>query len=323
MANEIRVGTSFDLSTAGLASSSGLAMLRDLFDSKVQLRFEPDPDPDQRVDACMTVNGMPGLRYARMTSSMNVSLVRPHAMLSDLEDDVCLIINMGDHLQIEQGDLTSTAGAGDAVLLVYREPATLRLAVMDYAAVRIPLSALAPIVGDVAGEAARQIRHDTAALHLLRAYLGSLPERIADPRLRGLVTTHVYDLVALAVGASREGAHIARERTLGAARLQAIKAALQADRELSIHEIARRQDVTPRYVQKLFEEVGTTFTDFVLDLRLDAARAMLTSPRYARWAISAICFEAGFGDLSYFNRRFRRRFGQTPSDMRAGCAVQS
>jgi AraC-like DNA-binding protein len=33
--------------------------------------------------------------------------------------------------------------------------------------------------------------------------------------------------------------------------------------------------------------------------------------------ISTIAFEAGFGDLSYFNLAFRRRYRQTPSDIRA------
>ena len=33
--------------------------------------------------------------------------------------------------------------------------------------------------------------------------------------------------------------------------------------------------------------------------------------------ISAIAFEAGFNDLSTFNRRFRRVMGETPGDYRA------
>lgn len=317
MSNEIRAGTSFDLSTAGLAPLSGLAQLRELFDGKVQLRFEAEAD--QPIDARMTVHGLPGLRYARMASSMDVSLLRPAEMLSDNEDDVCLIINTGGRLQIEQRNRISAAGAGEAVLLAYREPARLRFAGMNYAAVRIPHDALSPLVKDAGKDGGRHIPHGTAALGLLDAYLGSLPERIADPQLRGLVTIHIYDLVALAIGATRDGAEIAGRRTLGIARLQAIKAALAGDPDLSIQEIARRQAVTPRYVQKLFEESGSTFSGFVLDLKLDAARAMLTSPRYAHWTIATICYEAGFGDLSHFNRRFKRRYGETPSDLRARC----
>lgn len=32
--------------------------------------------------------------------------------------------------------------------------------------------------------------------------------------------------------------------------------------------------------------------------------------------IAAIALESGFGDVSYFNRTFRRTYGATPSEMR-------
>jgi AraC-like DNA-binding protein len=319
MSSEIRAGASFELSTHGIAPSLGLSTLRELFDSKVQLRF--DADPDQQVEARMTVHGLPGLRYAKMVSRMNVSLERPQQMLSDREDDVCLIVSTGGPIAIAQRNQQSEANDGEAVLLVYREPAVLRFQAMNYIAVRVPYTALAPLTKDIGADAGRRIRRDTAALTLLEAYLSSLPTRIADPQLKGLVATHVYDLMALVIGASREGAEIAAQRSLKAARLQAIKAALANDRDLSIHEIARDQAVSPRYVQKLFEETGTTFTEYVLALRLEAARAMLVSPRYAHWTVTAISQEAGFGDLSYFNRRFKARYDQTPSGVRAQSAV--
>jgi AraC-like DNA-binding protein len=43
---------------------------------------------------------------------------------------------------------------------------------------------------------------------------------------------------------------------------------------------------------------------------------MLTSPRFYELSISYIAFEAGFGDLSHFYRSFRRRYGESPSDVR-------
>jgi AraC-like DNA-binding protein len=60
-----------------------------------------------------------------------------------------------------------------------------------------------------------------------------------------------------------------------------------------------------------------TFTEFVLGQRLARAHRMLSDPRLADQKISTVAFDAGFGDLSYFNRVFRRRFGATPSELRA------
>jgi AraC-like DNA-binding protein len=44
---------------------------------------------------------------------------------------------------------------------------------------------------------------------------------------------------------------------------------------------------------------------------------MSSNPLLAERSITAIAYESGFGDLSHFNRAFRRRYGETPSEVRA------
>jgi AraC-like DNA-binding protein len=67
----------------------------------------------------------------------------------------------------------------------------------------------------------------------------------------------------------------------------------------------------------LFEQEGTTFSQYVIGQRLLRAYRILTDLRFADRSITSVAFDAGFGDLSYFNRVFRRRFGGTPSEIRA------
>jgi AraC-like DNA-binding protein len=115
-------------------------------------------------------------------------------------------------------------------------------------------------------------------------------------------------------------AKVAGSHGVRAARLRAIKAdVLKAlgDHDLTVTAIATRHGVTPRYVQMLFEGEGTTFSRFLLYQRLGHAHRMLCDPRFAERTVSTIAFEAGFGDLSHFNRVFRRRYGESPSDVRA------
>jgi len=86
-------------------------------------------------------------------------------------------------------------------------------------------------------------------------------------------------------------------------------AAYLGDCDLTAAAVARRQRVTPRYVHKLFEQEGLAFSRFVLERRLARAHRMLTDLRLAQRSISSVAFEVGFGDLSYFNRAFRRCYG--------------
>jgi len=85
-----------------------------------------------------------------------------------------------------------------------------------------------------------------------------------------------------------------------------------------VHTIAARQKVSPRYVQRLFDESGSIFTEYVMEQRLERAHRLLGDPRLCDRTMTAIAFAAGFNDLSHFQRRFRRRYGTPPPAFRAG-----
>jgi len=136
---------------------------------------------------------------------------------------------------------------------------------------------------------------------------------------RAVLSQHIVDLTALALGTGRDATEIATHRGLAAARLAAIKSDIArnlADPDLSVTGVASRHNITPRYIQMLFEGEGVSFTEHVIAERLARAHRMLADYRFAPRSISAIALGVGFGDISYFNRCFRRRYGMTPSDVR-------
>jgi AraC-like DNA-binding protein len=70
------------------------------------------------------------------------------------------------------------------------------------------------------------------------------------------------------------------------------------------------------YIRKLFGDEETSFSEYVLTRRLVRAHRMLTDRRWTAVSVASIACDAGFGDRSYFNRAFRRRYGCTPSEVR-------
>ncbi len=143
---------------------------------------------------------------------------------------------------------------------------------------------------------------------------------IGTPEMRQLIATQLCDLVAVTLGATRDAAAVAQGRGIRAARLRAIKSDIDAhlsDESLSPAAVARRQRISDSYIRKLFEGEGTSFSEFVLGRRLVRAHRMLTDRRWADQSIASIAFESGFGDVSYFNRTFKRLYGARPCDIRA------
>lgn len=106
----------------------------------------------------------------------------------------------------------------------------------------------------------------------------------------------------------------------GFARLAAIKSDVRrhlAESWLTLDDMARRHGISSQYLRALFYRDGTSFTDFVRSERLDRAHAILSDPRHAQLRISEVAYSSGFGDLSYFNKCFRQRYGMSPSEARS------
>ncbi|WP_025033694.1 AraC family transcriptional regulator [Bradyrhizobium sp. DOA9] len=133
------------------------------------------------------------------------------------------------------------------------------------------------------------------------------------------VSQHLFDLAVLMIGARGDVAEEARLRGLAAARFEAIKADILAQLDsaaLSLSDLAATHRISARTIQLLFEKAGITFSGFVLEQRLVRAERLLRNPSLRSRKIIEIAHLAGFHDVSYFHRAFRRRFGATPDDVR-------
>lgn len=72
-----------------------------------------------------------------------------------------------------------------------------------------------------------------------------------------------------------------------------------------------------RYVQDLLHDTGVSFVERVAELRLQKARRMLRDHACDAMTIADIAYACGFNEAPYFNRRFRKRFGASPTAFRA------
>jgi AraC-like DNA-binding protein len=128
---------------------------------------------------------------------------------------------------------------------------------------------------------------------------------------------HLTDLVGQFIGA---GAVALEPEGLAAARLDLLKAGVLRNlgrSDLTIEKIARANGISGRQAQRMFAAAGSTYTAFVLEQRLLLAHRLLSQAAARQRKISDIAFTAGFNDLSYFHRAFKRRFAATPAEVQA------
>lgn len=238
------------------------------------------------------------------------------------DDDPAISIGISGDMSFQLGDKEVALEPGKAVVVQNDAPIVMaQHSTSSFLSIRLRRRLLAPLVKDLSSlQNIPQITNQQV-LRLLLGYVSALEreEAISRPETQHLVTTHIHELAALAIGATRDAEDFSESRGKRAGRIAAIKTDILTNLtspRLSVTAVAARHNLTPRYVQMLFEAEGVTFSEFVLEQRLASAHRMLGDPSRIGQSVQTIALSTGFSDLSYFNRTFRRRFGVTPSDVR-------
>ncbi|MGW6858060.1 AraC-like ligand-binding domain-containing protein [Streptomyces xanthophaeus] len=156
-------------------------------------------------------------------------------------------------------------------------------------------------------------------LHHLRGMWRSPGRLAADPGAAACAQATTELVRALLVSA----AHDERSPLVGSAMDETLLTRVTAyarrhltDPGLTPERIAAEHSVSLRQLYLVLGRAGISLEQWLIAERLEEARRMLASPRYARLTAAAVAGRCGFSSRSHFTRRFQAAYGLTPREWR-------
>ena len=161
---------------------------------------------------------------------------------------------------------------------------------------------------------------NSGAMQLLTCYLDSVlaMDSGLSAQSEQWVGLHVQDLISLVLGTNAEESRTAHGRGARYARLLMIREYIRnhlTDPALTTESVASNFGISPQYVRKIFQESGTTFSDYLNGLRLEWVFDQLSGSNMGGRQVGTLAYEVGFNNLAWFNRSFRNRFDMTPTEV--------
>jgi AraC-like DNA-binding protein len=248
--------------------------------------------------------------------------VRTRALVGDGDDALCFILCRSGNARAIVRRHTHDLQVGDGVTFDHAVPTKFLVrAESHFWCLKIQRASVIRFFPDVDVLAGTRLLAQAPTVRLLFQYLsGAHAMLLAESgHATDVFGDHLVDLIALALGVGGDARALVEERGVRAARRHAVLREVEGglrNPQLSATTVALCLGITTRYVHLLLEESGQTFSEYVLEKRLERVAKSLREPRRAGQKIADIAYEAGFIDLSHFNRSFRRRFGETPTAMR-------
>ncbi len=169
--------------------------------------------------------------------------------------------------------------------------------------------ALARWLVDAAASAIAEAR-DYAVMRMNAS--GSLPvEKSPSKDTAPVLKRDIAEALRLSRDLSFKG-----ERPTGAMLIDMVVAMVSRDPSIAftVGDVAKAARMTPNHFSTLFRRhTGITFVEFLAARRVALGQELLRDPTLS---VGEVARRVGFGDASYFSRRFRKLVGATPREWR-------
>lgn len=319
--------TSILASTAGLDQHDKFGYWQDVV-CRALVDLECRPVSGMAFEASVEGSRLGGLSVARIDASAHRVERRPSAISRASDDSLIFNFVLSGVAVAQQDGRSVVLKAGDGAVCDAQRPYSLRFDdTFQIITLKLARSAITHRAGSIHRITARSLGESSQMCPILFGYLVSFSKQAAllAPAASEKVARNFTELLAAALDEVILASPLPLSEYRAAA-LMRVREFLERHLdvcELNTSMVSNALNLSPRYINKLFEAENTSLSRYIWRRRLERAAADLRDPARASLGISAIAMAHGFNDLSHFSRTFRQRFDLSPRAYRASGAASA
>jgi AraC family transcriptional activator of tynA and feaB len=253
-------------------------------------------------------------------SSMRVSHTMRH-ITHTRSDHLFVCRQISGSIFLQQDTREIVLEAGDVALLDPLRPYDGRFSECSATLVlKVPRRELEVRIGKVRNITARLIKPIRVEDNLTSSLSAKLPSLAGkmNPISEEMVGNHALDLVAVSLAMTMDGRQprVSSGKALILLNLRSVIEARLSDPTLDAQTVADAAGVSVRYANDILADHDTSIMRLIQARRLARCRSALEDPNQSHRTVSEIAYGWGFFDMTHFARRFKKAYGNLPSEFR-------
>lgn len=253
------------------------------------------------------------------------AMVRTRSHIRSSDNDFYLVILASERtFNLDHGQYHRSSAGGISLLDNTQPFLGAHPEGLDIINVFIPRAVLELAMGPARCLTGLSIDATQTSFPIIVSYLSALIKHGAtlDPACQARVAAIAVQLIAAGFAEKVESD---APRSLGGAAILSRARAFIIDHigveGLSINDVAAALNISVRRLQEVASAENIALMDWMWERRLQLAHAKLADPVNGVVPVGLIAYQCGFASQAHFSRRFKERFGQTPTEYKVASGL--